>query len=331
MNENRFRQAVVATLAKRAANRCSNPDCGAITSGPTDDRNDAVNIGVAAHIYGANPGSARYNADMVSVDRSDISNAIWLCGNCHKLVDDDENKYPAGLLFEWQRDHERRISEQLGKASSEIRQRYEKRHLEEFGRISYLAERLIVEKNDYWEYLLTAETLRYEISPVLRRWHALKRGLYVKPLAIVEKDDFFSWISLKMDEVSSIVEAFGELTNSEFKRSWGEPGVPGNDMDIVFTCRLFGEVCASALAWEESVRFSRVHECFKEVRDLCCGVTGSFLDHAEKIPKFLKEIIDSRPVSGSYELVLAIALPDGWADAVSAAMEQAKQAYWESG
>ena len=156
-NEDRFKQAVIVTLAKRAANRCSNPDCGAITSGPTDEPDGAVNVGEAAHIYGANPGSARYDSDMGSADRSAITNAVWLCGNCHKLVDDDPGKYPAGLLFEWQREHERRISEQVGKASAEIRQRYEKRHLEEFGRLSYLAERLILEKDAYWEYLLTAE------------------------------------------------------------------------------------------------------------------------------------------------------------------------------
>lgn len=85
-SEDRFKQAVIVTLAKRAANRCSNPDCGAITSGPSDDRAGSVNVGEAAHIYGAHPGSARYEELMDSVDRSDITNAIWLCGNCHKLV-----------------------------------------------------------------------------------------------------------------------------------------------------------------------------------------------------------------------------------------------------
>jgi hypothetical protein len=167
--EDRFKQSVVATLAKRAANRCSNPDCSAITSGPADAPDGSVNVGEAAHIYGANFGSARYDPDMASVDRSAITNAIWLCGNCHKLVDDDPAKYPAGLLFEWQKEHERRIAEQVGKVAAEVRQRYEKRHLEEFGRLSYLAERLIVEKGEYWEYLLTAEVLRYEIAPVIRR------------------------------------------------------------------------------------------------------------------------------------------------------------------
>lgn len=326
-NEDRFKQTVVATLARRAANRCSNPDCGATTSGPAESPDDAVNVGEAAHIYGANRGSARYDLDMASADRSAITNAIWLCSNCHKLVDDDPDRYPAGLLFEWQREHEKLISQQVGKVAAEVRQRYEKRHLEEFGRLSYLAERLILEKGEYWEYLLTAEVSRYEISPVVRRWNALKRGLYVKPFVRIEKDQSFAWLSDKSSEINSIVRAFSELTNVEFKRSWGAPGVAGNDVDIVTTCRLFGEVCASALAWEESVRFSHVDECFTEVRDLYVGVAGAFLNQAEKIPQFLTDTIASKPTSGNHELILTITLPDGWVDAVYAAMKRARSAF----
>lgn len=321
--EDRFKQSVIVTLAKRAANRCSNPNCGAITSGPTEEPNGSVNVGEAAHIYGANPGSARYDPDMTSTDRSAITNAIWLCSNCHKLVDDAPIKYPVGLLFEWQKEHERQMSEQVGKVAAEIRQRYEKRYLEEFGRLSYLSERLITEKNKYWEYLLTAEVLRYETAPIIRRWYALKRGLYVKPFVRVQKEDSFEWLSDKSHEIIEIVRACSELMNKEFTRSWGPLGTVGSDVDIVTTCRLFSEVCASALAWEESVRFTRVDECFKEVHDLYVGISGTLLDQIEKIPKFLVDTCSSKPTSGNYQLFIKITLPDGWSDKVIQAMNQA--------
>ncbi len=165
----RFTQAVITTLAKRAANRCSNPDCNAITSGPAQKRAASVNVGEAAHIFGAHPGSARYDSTMTSVDRADITNAIWLCGNCHKLIDRDVARYRTGLLFEWQKEHERMISEQIGKAGAELRSRYQSRHLEALGKLSYLAERIVIEKGDHWEYRLTAEGLRYEMAPMGRR------------------------------------------------------------------------------------------------------------------------------------------------------------------
>lgn len=326
--EDRFKQSVIVTLAKRAANRCSNPNCGAITSGPTEEPNGSVNVGEAAHIYGANPGSARYDPDMTSADRSAITNAIWLCSNCHKLVDDDPIKYPVGLLFEWQKEHERRMAEQVGKVAAEIRQRYEKRYLEEFGRLSYLSERLITEKNKYWEYLLTAEVLRYETAPIIQRWNALQRGLYVKPFVRVKKEDSFEWVSDKLEEVSKISQAFDKLLNKEFSRAWGPPGTAGSAMYIVTTCRLFSEVCASALAWEESVRFARVDERFKEVCNLLAGITATLLDQVEKMPKFLVDTISSKPTSGIYELIIKLTPPDDeWSDKFYQALKQAKEKF----
>lgn len=328
--EDRFKQSTVATLARRAANRCSNPDCNAITSGPSDDPIGSVNVGEAAHIFGANPGSARFSEDMSPAERSAISNAIWLCATCHKLVDDDPSKYPTGLLFEWQREHERIISEQVGKAGAESRKRYEKRHLEEFGRLSYLAERIIVEKDALWEYRLTAEVLRFEMGPVLQRWNALRKKLYLKPSARIVRADFMPWVVSRMDEAIMICVAFAELANNEFSRGWGEPGVAGNEAEIVATCRLFSEMCQSALAWEESVRFVTVDKVFSETQSLLIGVVGGMVDEAAKIPAFLSETLAGNPTSGKYFLDLTITLPDGWVDGVSQAMQRATRAI-ESG
>lgn len=327
--QDRFKKSVIAILAKRAANRCANPDCGALTSGPATEPAGSINVGEAAHIYGAHPGSARYDKKMVSSDRSAITNAIWLCGNCHKQIDDDPSRYPPGLLFEWQREHEKYISNQVGKTAADIRRRYEKRHLEEFGRLSYLAERLILEKNAYWEYLLTAEVLRFEMASTIQRWEALKRRLYTKPVVRIDKEESFSWLSDKSQEIELIVAAFSNLTNFELTQTWGEPGVAGSDVDIVRVCRLYGEVCFNTLLWEESIRFTRVDEGFSEVRDLFVGVAGEIIEQTAKIPKFLTEMIAPQPTSGTYRLVLTIALPDGWAERVSAAMNRAERSFFD--
>jgi hypothetical protein len=321
--EDRFRQSIIATLARRAANRCSNPDCGAVTSGPADDPSRSVNVGEAAHIFGANPGSARYDSEMASAERSDITNAIWLCNTCHKIVDDDPVRYPAGLLFEWQREHERQAAATLGKTAANLRKRYEDRKLEEFGRLSYSAERLLLEKPDFWEYLLTSEVLRFEMSPILSRWRALKRGLYMKPVIAIDETNFPSWTSDRFAELTTMSAAFNELVNVEFARAWGEPGAAGNDSDIVATCRLFAEMCQSVLTWEETVRFASVDEVFEELHKLLIGAGGLMIDEAARVPAFLADTFASKPTSGRYALDLVIALPEGWSDAVSAATKKA--------
>lgn len=89
------------TLAKRVGFRCSNPDCRKATSGPQEDPTAAINIGVAAHIHAAAPGGKRYNVTQSSSARSSIENAIWLCQNCAKLIDNDEFRYSTELLQQW--------------------------------------------------------------------------------------------------------------------------------------------------------------------------------------------------------------------------------------
>ncbi len=324
-SEDRFKQGIITTLAKRAANRCSNPDCDAITSGPAADPSGSVNVGEAAHIYGANPGSARFDPQMTPADRGAITNAIWLCATCHKKVDDDAGRYPAGLLFEWQRAHENKIAQEVGKAAAIIRARYEKRHLEEFGRLSYLAERIVLEKGDYWEYHLAAEVIRFEIAPILRRWRALQEGLYSKPLMRLHGIEGFSWIGSKMGEVVAISSAFGKLVNSEFSRAWGDPGVPGNDQEIVETCRLTREMCQSALQWEEDVRFVNVDDEFADVMQLLVGRAGAIMDEVVKLQAFFSETLTGSIASGTYTLALQLNLPDGWSEAIERALAKAAQ------
>jgi hypothetical protein len=90
-------------LARRVGYRCSNPNCRKLTSGPQTDPAKAVNIGVAAHIKAASRGGPRYDARLSSEERKSIDNGIWLCQNCAKLVDNDEQRYTTDLLIDWKK------------------------------------------------------------------------------------------------------------------------------------------------------------------------------------------------------------------------------------
>jgi ribosomal protein L37AE/L43A len=84
-----FSSRVRHALARRAADRCSNPDCGAVISGPALDPDLAVIVGVAAHITAASPGGPRYDAALSGAERAAGANGIWLCQTCSKLIDSD--------------------------------------------------------------------------------------------------------------------------------------------------------------------------------------------------------------------------------------------------
>jgi hypothetical protein len=100
-NRDDFSPEVKDILAKRVGMRCSNPNCRQPTSGPQEDPQKVLNIGVAAHITAASPKGPRYDKKLTADERASVENGIWLCQNCGKLADNDPPRYPTDLLCRW--------------------------------------------------------------------------------------------------------------------------------------------------------------------------------------------------------------------------------------
>ncbi len=116
-NRDEFSQKNKLELAKRVGFVCSNPDCRTLTIGPTGinaNNNTSINLGEAAHITAAAEGGPRFNGDLTADQRSNITNGIWLCSNCAKLIDSDVISYPASLLREWKLSTESETRKRLG-------------------------------------------------------------------------------------------------------------------------------------------------------------------------------------------------------------------------
>ena len=101
MGRDDFAARTKLELARRVGNRCSNPNCRAITTGPHSDEAKSVCVGEASHITAASPGGKRYDDSLTSAQRKAISNGIWLCEKCAKLIDTDEIRYSVPLLLRW--------------------------------------------------------------------------------------------------------------------------------------------------------------------------------------------------------------------------------------
>lgn len=110
-----FPSSVKGKLAARVGYLCSRPECRASTSGPQLSEEKAVNVGVASHIAGAAPLGPRYDPAMTSAQRKAISNGIWLCQNCAKIIDNDERHYPIETLRNWRKQAEKHAHQQIGK------------------------------------------------------------------------------------------------------------------------------------------------------------------------------------------------------------------------
>jgi hypothetical protein len=325
-----FSKETVDLLAKRAALHCSNPDCGVLTSAPTVSIAGAINIGEAAHIYGRTEKSKRYNQILTNTERSDITNGIWLCRNCHKEIDNDEPRFPAELLFEWRRGHEQMVLERLGLKSDLIRNKLKTDHLKVFEGVSYLAHQIAYDHPPYWEYKLTLEILRKELAPVHTRWLDLKNGLYVRKSTLINFDELSFWWRGKFDYASKIIQALAKLVDHELKKSWGEPGVPGNDLEILRISRLLVSAASNLLEWEEDIRFTIIPEEFSDALSAVQGIAGLQLDEIMRIPSSLSKIFEEDNPSGTHSISIVFKIPDDFQRKFKQAMDKGTARYLAS-
>lgn len=99
-------------LAMKSGNICARKECHVhlISEGKEAD---CALIGEAAHIYGENPSAARYREDMTDEERNHVDNLIYLCPNCHTIIDKQEKDFPVDYLFALKREHEDYVHNQL--------------------------------------------------------------------------------------------------------------------------------------------------------------------------------------------------------------------------
>lgn len=107
-----FSAKVLMILYKRAGGKCCR--CGAATFGPDTNPHKSVNIGQGAHIAAAAPLGPRYDEKMSPEERSSATNGMWLCSNCHDIIDRDVKEYPTAKLKKMKKEAEDYARREVG-------------------------------------------------------------------------------------------------------------------------------------------------------------------------------------------------------------------------
>jgi hypothetical protein len=102
-------------IAKRAAYRCSFPDCDRVTIGPGKAFDEFMLVGEAAHIYSASRNGPRGQGNLTPQYLRSPQNGIWFC-RVHSRIPDLNNgrDYPPGTLHSYKALHESRVARELG-------------------------------------------------------------------------------------------------------------------------------------------------------------------------------------------------------------------------
>lgn len=285
-----FTAKTIDTLARRAAFRCSNPDCRANTVGPNSDPQKATVVGEAAHIFGARPGSKRFRSAMTDSARGAITNGIWLCRNCHKKIDSDEHHYTSDVLFAWREQHELYVGSELGNSADRILALQQREILEGFEPYPPLIRRIIVDKPRGWEWSLTAELLRYLNEPLFRRLADLREGLHAAPQEHIDEEEAPQWVQQRLAEMSRLMEPLESLIQ-RLNQSWGEPGEAGSVEEIHHVCTLIQASLEQIVLFEERVYFANGPQSYQTVLALLRDIAGSQADKLAQIPQFMDELL----------------------------------------
>ena len=109
-----FSAQVIRIISERSGGKCAM--CRAPTHGPRDNDFKSINVGQAAHITAAAPNGPRYDHNMSPQKRSSALNGMWLCGNCHHIIDTNVDEYTVEKLQKIKRDAEADARAELGVA-----------------------------------------------------------------------------------------------------------------------------------------------------------------------------------------------------------------------
>lgn len=262
---------------------------------------------------------ARYDPKMSDATRAEITNGIWLCRNCHKIIDRDPPVYPADLLYAWRAEHERYVLSNLGSASDRVRPEASSAYLSEFDRYPPVVKRIAIDRPPGWEWRLTAELLRYLNGPILKKLNDLRGGYYTLPSLRIDNSQSMVWVNGQLHEAQKLIQPM-EKVLSRLTASWGPPGQPGDIAEIHHSCLLLRDALERAVLHEEQVWFVEIDPDYGRLAELLRDIIGSQIGQFETIPDALDEVVSlidaehpgTKEEPYIIQKTMTFTLPDGW-------------------
>lgn len=179
-------------------------------------------------------------------------------------------------------------------------------------------DRLVSEQPPYWEYLLSAQTLRANLKPPVQRWKDLRDGLITRRLTRLNAAEFFQWVQTRMAEARSFIDPLTELYTIRLPAAWGPPGESGSVEQIKHVCGLIAGIADDLVRWEEDVAFTRTTHQLEPLRQRISGAAGHQFNELLKVPDVLEDGV-RRAQSGEDQATevrhtIVISLPEGWTE-----------------
>jgi hypothetical protein len=107
------RKSIATNIARKlwaqCGGFCQNPNCNKYLFATTEDV--MVSLANVAHIIGHGKNGPRSEHELADyIDKDGIANLAMLCLECHKIVDELEDRFPVEQMHTWKAAHEQKIN-----------------------------------------------------------------------------------------------------------------------------------------------------------------------------------------------------------------------------
>ena len=161
--------------------------------------------------------------------------------------------------------------------------------------------KIVLEKPRAWECRLLLQSWLDEIE---RRRNLVKEyqaGLTVEAAEPVAANEALTWITVRLHELSGLVNSANRLLNHSAWEAFGKPGEPGNAEDIVWASHMLGIVLENTLKWAKRIRCARVEAPFDRLTPELALFADDIITQFQEFP---------RESMGKIEEALTLATPE---------------------
>lgn len=198
----------------------------------------------------------------------------------------------------------------VGVSRTELENLLEKKGLgQAFAAETSCARHLAFDQPDLWEYRLTVELLRSNLTEVRARLEDIHKGLIFTKSTKMTGSEFLNLTQAKCQDLISLVQILKLAVEERIPASWGPRGESGNPMEIKAAVDHIISGCEHLLDWEQEMRSIIPPSSFSHLKEMMIGWTASTLDALDCIPEQVEEILQNPSPSGTYVVPVVFSGP----------------------
>jgi hypothetical protein len=181
--------------------------------------------------------------------------------------------------------------------------------MREFSAESAKARQLAQHGPPLWEYLLTEELLRTKLVALNRSCEDFNRGLLFKPRKPIGAVEYLNWFRHKMDEPLSFTHIMQVAVEEDLIAAWGNPGEPGNPIQILHAVNKIMSACHLLLDWEMEIDSLRPPSQLQRLGQTLRGITFEVIQDLKRVPDdFSKDLESARTRTGTQRVMMRFTL-----------------------